>query len=202
MDETLPKFYSELQIDGYIFHRLTGTYRRYYLWCACLSHSWVFITIGDEMTLTELFIENEALRHANERLRLLLADRVQEASLSSSKEVALRYMEKLSADKQENFFVVLLDNKHRAIKEVLVSRGTLNQSLVHPREVFASAIEKRAAAIIILHNHPSGDTTPSSQDIDITKRLVEVGQIVGINVLDHIIVGGNTYLSFLDEELL
>jgi DNA repair protein RadC len=154
------------------------------------------------MTLTELYIENESLRQANCRLRVLLADRVQESSLSSSKEVALRYLEKLSGDKQENFVVALLDNKHRLIKDVLVTRGTLNQSLVHPREVFAPAIELRAAAIIILHNHPSGDTTPSQQDLDITKRLCEVGQIVGITVLDHVIVGGNTYLSFLDEELL
>lgn len=154
------------------------------------------------MNITELFAENEALRHTNGRLRLLLADRVQESSITSSKEVALRYMEKLSGEKQENFFAVLLDNKHRPIKEILVTRGTLNQSLVHPREVFASAIEKRAAAIIILHNHPSGETTPSKQDLDITKRLCEVGQIVGITVLDHIIVGGNSYLSFADDDLL
>ena len=154
------------------------------------------------MNITELINKNEALTHANERLRLLLADRVQESAITTSKEVALRYMEKLSEDKQENFIVVLLDNKHRPIKDVLVSRGTLNQSLAHPREIFAPAIEERAASIIILHNHPSGDTAPSYQDIDITKRLVEVGQIVGITVLDHIIVGGNTYLSFLDDDLL
>ncbi len=154
------------------------------------------------MNITELFTENEALKHANRRLRLLLADRVQESTLTTSKDVALKYLERLSEDKQENFLVVLLDNKHRPVKEVLVTRGILNQSLVHPREVFSPAIEKRAAAIIILHNHPSGDTTPSKQDLDITKRLAEVGQVVGINVLDHIIVGGNSYLSFADDGLL
>jgi DNA repair protein RadC len=145
---------------------------------------------------------NGRLKDANDRLRLLLEDRVQESSLTSSKEVAIRYIEELSGDKQENFIVVLLDNKHRPIEDVLVTKGTLNQSLVHPREVFAPAIEQRAAAIIVLHNHPSGDVTPSQQDIQITKRLVEVGDLVGIQVLDHVIVAGNTYLSFADDGLL
>ena len=144
----------------------------------------------------------ERLNDANGRLRLLLADRVQESSLTSSKDVALKYIEQLSGAMQENFIVVLLDNKHRPIMDVQVSRGTLNQSLVHPREVYAPAIEQRAAAVILVHNHPSGDPEPSQQDIQITKRLQEVGELVGIKVLDHIIVAGNTYLSFVDDGLL
>jgi DNA repair protein RadC len=103
---------------------------------------------------------------------------------------------------QEMFFTLVLDNKHRLISEVLISMGTLNQSLVHAREVFAPAIEQRAAAIILVHNHPSGDPQPSTQDINITKRLVEVGELVGIKVLDHIVIGQDKYFSFVDEDLM
>ncbi|MBT3226813.1 MAG: JAB domain-containing protein [Deltaproteobacteria bacterium] len=108
----------------------------------------------------------------------------------------------LAKQKQEAFYTLILDNKHRKILLKLITRGTLNQSLVHPREVFAPAIQLRAAAVILIHNHPSGDPHPSSQDIDITKRLIEVGNIVGINVLDHVIIGQETYFSFADEELM
>jgi DNA repair protein RadC len=103
---------------------------------------------------------------------------------------------------QELFFSLILDNKHRVVSEQLISMGTLNQSLVHPREVFVSAIELRATAILVVHNHPAGDPKPSIQDIDITKRLVEVGKIIGINVIDHVIIGQGTYFSFMDEGIM
>jgi len=108
----------------------------------------------------------------------------------------------LAKQKQEAFYTLILDNKYRKILIRLITRGTLNQSLVHPREVFAPAIQLRAAAVILIHNHPSGDPQPSSQDIDITKRLIEVGNIVGINVLDHVIIAQESYFSFADEELM
>ena len=108
----------------------------------------------------------------------------------------------LAKQKQEAFYTLILDNKYRKILLRLITRGTLNQSLVHPREVFAPAIQLRAAAVILIHNHPSGDPQPSTQDVDITKRLIEVGNIVGINVLDHVIIGQETYFSFADEELM
>ena len=108
---------------------------------------------------------------------------------------------RLSEEKQEQFIAVYLDNKHRIISEKMITQGTLNQSLVHPREVFSPAIEKRAAAIILIHNHPSGDPKPSQQDIEITKRLSEVGKIVGIKILDHIIIGEG-YFSFVDENMM
>lgn len=100
---------------------------------------------------------------------------------------------------KERFLVALLDNKHRLINIETISEGTLNQSLVHPREVFAPAIQARSAAIVLIHNHPSGDPDPSSQDFDVTKRLVKTGKMVGINVLDHIIIGCDSYYSFIDE---
>ena len=109
---------------------------------------------------------------------------------------------RLENETQERFLTVLLDNKHRIIKEQIISLGTLNQSLVHPREVFAPAIEMRAAAIVLIHNHPSGDPQPSNQDVEITKRLVEVGNLVGIRVIDHVIVGANSYYSFVDENIM
>lgn len=105
----------------------------------------------------------------------------------------------LSNLKQEEFWAVYLDNKHRILDARMISRGTLNQTLVHPREVFSPAIELRAASIIISHNHPSGDPKPSSQDMDITRRLIDSGKLIGINVLDHIIIGGLDYYSFVDE---
>lgn len=109
---------------------------------------------------------------------------------------------RLGEAKQEAFYIVLLDNKHKVITEKVISLGTLNQSLVHPREVFAPAIEARAAAIVLIHNHPSGEPSPSNQDIEITKRLVEVGSVVGINVIDHVIVGTDRYYSFVDEDMM
>ena len=103
---------------------------------------------------------------------------------------------------QEEFHCIYLDNKHRVIECQMITKGTLNQSLVHARECFAPAIEKRAAAVVFFHNHPSGDPQPSQQDQQITKRLKEVGELVGIRVLDHLIVGADTYFSFVDENLI
>ncbi|MBT4285856.1 MAG: JAB domain-containing protein, partial [Deltaproteobacteria bacterium] len=84
----------------------------------------------------------------------------------------------------------------------VISIGILNKSLVHPREVFVPALERRAAAIVLCHCHPSGDPKPSTQDKEITKRLVEVGKLIGINVLDHLIIGDNGYYSFVDEDVM
>lgn len=90
---------------------------------------------------------------------------------------------------QEEFLVVTLDTKHRPIRVVRITRGTLDASLVHPREVFRPAITDAAAAVLLVHNHPSGDPTPSTEDRAVTERLTEAGKIVGIQVLDHIVVG-------------
>ncbi len=138
-----------------------------------------------------------------------LSERTQEpespllkTSYSSARDIYNHFKKDLRKDSQESFYAVTLDNKHRIISKRLITLGTLNQSLVHPREVFASAIQLRAAAIIFVHNHPSGDPTPSNQDIAITQRLQDVGEIVGIKVLDHVIIGANTFFSFVDENLL
>ena len=100
---------------------------------------------------------------------------------------------------REIFLALLLDGRNRLRAEVCVSEGTLTTALVHPREVFAPAIRDRAAALILVHNHPSGDPTPSSEDVALTDRLRQVGEVVGIRVLDHVVVGHGRYVSLAEE---
>jgi DNA repair protein RadC len=99
----------------------------------------------------------------------------------------------------ERFLVVLLDGRHRVIRPVLTSQGTLTASLVHPREVFAPALREPAAAIVLVHNHPSGDPTPSREDHEVTVRLAAAGELLGIPVLDHVVVAEQGYVSLRDS---
>ena len=99
----------------------------------------------------------------------------------------------------EQFVALLLDGKNRIITRARISEGSLNQSIVHPREVFNQAVRQSAAAMILLHNHPTGDPTPSPEDLEVTRRLYEAGQLMGIRVLDHIIIGENDFYSFADH---
>jgi len=119
--------------------------------------------------------------------------------LLGSADVYAHYRERLASERREHFYAVLLDNKHRKIKDVAVSHGSLTASIVHPRDVFAPVVREAAAAVIFVHNHPSGDPTPSKEDIEITRRLREVGELMGVRVLDHIVVGKGRYVSFVDD---
>lgn len=101
--------------------------------------------------------------------------------------------------KQEHFLVITLDGANQVIKKHVVFIGTLNASMVHPREVFLAAIEDRSASIILVHNHPSGQLEPSREDIALTKRLKDGGDILGIDVLDHVIVSKNGFLSLKER---
>src|SRR5574344_324552 len=113
------------------------------------------------------------------------------------------YYEDYFSEDKEAFSVLLLNTKNKVIGVKTISLGTLDASIVHPREVFKSAILNSAKSIMIFHNHPSGDTEPSREDINITKRLVEGGNLLGIKVLDHIILGHNgNYLSMLEENMM
>jgi len=103
---------------------------------------------------------------------------------------------------QEEFRVLLLNTQHAVLREVVVTRGTLDGSLVHPREVFRSAIAEGAAAIILLHNHPSGDPTPSPEDRTVTRQLAEAGKVIGIPVVDHVVIGDARYASFVEAGLI
>jgi DNA repair protein RadC len=104
--------------------------------------------------------------------------------------------------KQEQFIVVLLDNKKRYLNDLVITQGTLNASPVHPRDVFNAAIRERAASVVIVHNHPSGDPKPSREDVHVTQQLIKVGELVGIPVLDHIIIADDLYISMLEQGLM
>ncbi len=120
----------------------------------------------------------------------------------SSQDAFLHFHERLCDYRKEVFVALLLDTKNRLLKEVRISEGSLNASIVHPREVFAPALKESAAAILFVHNHPSGDPTPSREDINITERLKQVGELMGVRVLDHIIIGKGEYVSLADRGLL
>jgi DNA repair protein RadC len=103
---------------------------------------------------------------------------------------------------QEEFRVLLLNAQHAVFREVLVTRGILDASVVHPREVFRHAVAETAAAVILVHNHPSGDPSPSAEDRQVTRQLAEAGRLLGIPVLDHVVVGDARYVSFVESGLL
>lgn len=112
------------------------------------------------------------------------------------------YMESLRYLKKEIFKVILLNTKNEIITNIDVSIGTLNSSLVHPREVFIEAIKRSANKIILMHNHPSGSIEPSNEDKKITKRLISCGELIGIEVMDHIIIGDGVYFSFKENRII
>jgi len=122
--------------------------------------------------------------------------------LRSSEDVFRHFRKEFESEKREIFYVVLLTNKNRKIREVKVSEGSLTASLVHPREVYNPVIRESAAAVIFVHNHPSGDPAPSPEDLEITRRLKEVGEVMGVRVLDHVVIGRDRYFSFSDRGIL
>jgi len=119
--------------------------------------------------------------------------------ISCAEEVYNLFSDRLRDEKQENFYVLMLNAKNIVIKEELISKGVLDSALIHPREVFKPAIKNSAARIILVHNHPSGDPSPSEEDLDITKAIMEVGEKVGIRVVDHVIIGGESYWNHSDS---
>ncbi len=121
--------------------------------------------------------------------------------LNSSKLVAEYLKAKIGNKKEEHFMIMYFDTRNKLINEE-VSVGTLNASLVHPREVFKKAIKDNVAQIIIAHNHPSGDFKPSEEDISTTKRLIEAGKLVGISVIDHLILTSDKYFSFKENRII
>src|SRR3990167_5675043 len=115
---------------------------------------------------------------------------------------AVAQLTDLRHNKKEHFIALYLNARNQLVHKETISMGTLNANLVHPREVFEPALKHSAAGIMVAHNHPSGDSAPSSADLEITKRLVEAGKILGIKVLNHIIITKENYFSFQDEKLL
>lgn len=121
---------------------------------------------------------------------------------TTSGEVFAHFHERLRDYRKEVFLTLLLDSKNRLLREVQVSEGSLNASIVHPREVFAPVVRESAAAVLLVHNHPSGDPTPSREDLELTGRLREAGELMGVRVLDHVIIGRGCYVSLADRGLM
>ena len=131
--------------------------------------------------------------------RVSVAYQKEKFKITSPQDVGKVYMETMRYEKKEIFKIVLLNTKNVIIGTKDISQGSLNASIVHPREVFLEAIKKSANKMILMHNHPSGDPTPSSEDINITKRLIHAGEIIGIEVLDHVIIGDGVIYSFKEN---
>ena len=126
----------------------------------------------------------------------------QTRTISSPKDAYEMIKEQLEGLDREQFIIACLNTKNEPTNISVVSVGTLNKAIVHPREVFKTAILSNAASIMAFHNHPSGETTPSQQDIQLTQRLVEAGELLGIKLLDHLIIGDGTFTSLKEKGYL
>jgi DNA repair protein RadC len=129
-------------------------------------------------------------------------EKFEKKQILSSKDASIVLEDNLRGLCKEHFIILMLNTKNFLLGVETISIGSLNSSIVHPRELFKSAINKSAAAIILAHNHPSGDATPSREDIEVTKRIKSGGQLLGIDVIDHIIIGDNSYYSFKEEKMI
>ena len=127
----------------------------------------------------------------------VVSGRICEKVVNNASDIANYYMERLKDKKKEYFIAVFLDSKNKIIRDEIISIGTLNSSLVHPREVFKEAIKNSANSIILVHNHPSGNIEVSNEDCKINEILIETGNLVGIKVLDHLIVGCKKWKSLI-----
>lgn len=134
--------------------------------------------------------------------RIVVNPVLENRQIKNASDVADYYLPKLRDLRKESFRILLLSQSNKIFREVLVSEGTLNQTLVHAREIFRSAIVESAASIILIHNHPSGNCEPSIEDKAITKKLVDSGELIGIKVLDHLIFAPNEYFSFKKAGLI
>ena len=119
--------------------------------------------------------------------------------ISCAKDVFDYFNEKLKNEKQEHFYVLMLNSQNYIIKEQLITKGILDASIIHPREIFKPAIKNSAAKIILIHNHPSGDPNPSEEDLEVTEKLVEAGKQIDINILDHIIIGRDDWWEWRES---
>ncbi|MEO6696041.1 MAG: DNA repair protein RadC, partial [Ignavibacteria bacterium] len=149
--------------------------------------------------LASFEIAKRAVKEKQDHEERSEAERKKFSSVTSPDELYRILKDKISNYSKEHFYVISLDTRNNFIGIDEISVGTLTASLVHPRETFESAIKRHAAQIVIAHNHPSGETEPSEDDLKITKRLCDAGKIMGIEVLDHIIITKNGFLSFKEK---
>lgn len=134
--------------------------------------------------------------------RITATKYMERISLRDARSIAIYFMEKLRHESQEQLVVCMFDSKCRLLAEEVVSKGSVNSSIVPPREIFLLALQKKAVHIVLLHNHPSGVSTPSCEDNEVTRRISECGQMIGIPLSDHIIIGDHNYYSYRESGLL
>lgn len=134
--------------------------------------------------------------------RIARAEGERQVSLNSPGSIAAYYMEDLRHEGQEQVMLVMFDTKNHLIGDKMISLGTVNASIVSPRDIFIEALRKQAVYIVLIHNHPSGDATPSREDRLITRRVKEIGDMIGIQLIDHIIIGGRNYISLSEQGML
>lgn len=140
---------------------------------------------------------------AGEIGRRMMSEKIEsKQTIQCAAEVFQHFRETLPHRKKEVFVAMLLDTRRRVIRHEKIAEGSLDAAVVHPREAFIPAVRESAAAVIFVHNHPSGDPRPSDRDRDITFRLLEAGRVLGINVLDHVIIGEGRYYSFMEEGII
>ena len=180
---------SVLQISNQLLHKFDGLR---FLMNASIEEISNINGIG-EAKATQLLAAFELGKRIN---RLQFEDRF---VIKSPDDCAKFMMDEMRFLEQEHFICLYLNTKNQIIARETIFKGSLNASIVHPREVFKEAFRRSASSIICLHNHPSGDPTPSREDIEVTKRLVECGKIIGIELLDHIIIGEHKYVSLKEK---
>ena len=146
-------------------------------------------------------IQLKAIGELSKRIAKTMAIRT-DYTFVSPESIAGRYMEELRHLEQEQLMVLYMNTKGNLLKEEIITKGTVNMSIVSPREIFVNAVKYKAVSIALLHNHPSGDPTPSRQDIEATYRVKEAGELIGISLIDHIIIGDNRYVSLKCEGFL
>ena len=162
--------------------------------------------IGKEKITLEDLLKVKGLGKAKASQILAIIELAKRLSADNPEVLSAEDIWKLCADirdsKREHFVAFYLDTQNRLVERQIISIGTLNASLVHPREVFEPAIKFSAASIIVAHNHPSGDTEPSPEDREVTLRLAETGKILGVDLADHVIVSSKAFMSFQQKKLL
>ena len=178
---------SEMTADGGLYKRLAGITR--------LNELTNIKGLGQAKAATVL----AALEIGR---RIASAKPLEKIHLNCPQDVADFLMPRLRYAAKEQFVVILLNNKNKVIGTEVVSEGSLSSSIVHPREVYAPAILYHAAAIMVAHNHPSGDPKPSTEDTEVTRVLARSGKVLGIPMIDHVIIGDGNYYSFLENEAL
>ena len=155
---------------------------------------------GDQRSGTGQGDPDQGGSELGRRLATLPPDEAE--SITSPQRAAALFMEQLRYKRKEHFMILLLNTKNHVISKEEISIGSLNASIVHPREIFNIPLRKSAASVILVHNHPSGDPSPSQEDLEVTRRLVEAGNILGIAVRDHLVIGDGCYFSFKEKGLL